>query len=76
MEMAETDVRRGGQVGSQQLKMGKKALEERRRRKEGEGWLAIQSRKPQRTSQGAGRAVREVGSARRRQGRKVTGPAG
>lgn len=37
VEMAETDVRRGGQVGSQQLKMGKKTLEERRRRKEGEG---------------------------------------
>lgn len=35
--MAKTDVRRGVQVRSQQLKMGKKALEERRRRKEGEG---------------------------------------
>lgn len=37
MEMAKADVRRGGQVRSHQLKMGKKALEERRRRKEGEG---------------------------------------
>lgn len=37
VEMAKTDVRREGQVRSQQLKMGKKALEERRRRKEGEG---------------------------------------
>ena len=37
IEMAETDIRRGEQVGSQQLKMGKKELEERRRRKDGEG---------------------------------------
>lgn len=37
IEVAETDIRRGEQVGSQQLKMGKKELEERRRRKEGEG---------------------------------------
>ena len=63
--MAETDIGRGEQVGSQQLKMRKKELEERRRRKEGEGSLVIQSRKPQHTSQGVGRAVREVGSAQR-----------
>lgn len=37
VEMAKTDVRRGAQVRSQQLNMGKKALEESRRRKEGEG---------------------------------------
>lgn len=37
MEMAKADVRTGTQVRSQQLKMGKKAVEERRRRKEGEG---------------------------------------
>lgn len=37
MEMAKADVRRGAQVRFQQLKMSKKALEERRRRKEGEG---------------------------------------
>lgn len=37
VEMAKTDVRRGGEARSKQLKMGKKAREERRRRKEGEG---------------------------------------
>lgn len=37
VEMAKADIRRGVQVRSQELKMGKKALEERRRRKEGEG---------------------------------------
>lgn len=47
MEMAKTDVRRGGEVRSKQLKMGKKALEERGRRKEGEVLLAIRCRKPQ-----------------------------
>lgn len=32
---AKTDIRGGGQVRSHQLKMGKKVMEDRRRRKEG-----------------------------------------
>lgn len=45
--------------------MGEKALEERRERKEGEDWLVIQSRKPQRSSQGAGQGVGYEGSGKR-----------
>lgn len=55
--------------------MGNKALEERRKRKEGGGggWLVTQNKKPQRSSQGAGRAMRELGSTWRSKGEESHG---
>lgn len=77
VEMAKTDVRGGGQVRTQQLKMGEKAIEERRRRrrKEGEGELVSQRRKPQLTSQGALKALGgEWGTHGEGSERRATGP--
>lgn len=44
--LRQIDIRAGGQVRSHQLKMGRKVIEERRRRKEGEGEDEIQNREP------------------------------
>lgn len=45
LAIAKTDIREEGQVRSHQLKMGKKVIEERRRKEE-EGEEGMQSRKP------------------------------